>query len=106
MPPSYSFTGDGLHLLNLANIGFYGYMLYKYSMVPTEEKGFEYALWPLVTTLPSGMMAWFESISCTSSAPMKLYGHVLYDFFMVSSYIAFYPVCYAKANFSGKLKSL
>lgn len=69
-------------------------------MLPEPEKGFEYALWPLMTTVPNGILAWVESTACTSSPLMKQYGHLIYDIYMASSYVFFYLVCWCRANYS------
>ena len=71
-------------------------------MLPqTEKECFEYALWPLLTTVPNGILAWIESTSCTTDSffLMKKYGHVIYDMYMAMSYIVFYIICYVRANY-------
>lgn len=90
---------------------------------------FEYAMWPLITTLPNGAFAWFESLACSSSPIMQQHGHLgtsssllflcyncrcydfidltqfclfhnsVYDIYMASSYIVFYLICWFRANF-------
>ena len=37
---------------------------------------FEYAMWPLITTLPNGVFAWIESLACSSSLLMQQHGHL------------------------------
>lgn len=37
---------------------------------------FEYAMWPLITTLPNGVFAWIESLTCSSSPLMQQHGHL------------------------------
>jgi len=66
-------------------------------LLPRNEKDlFEFALWPLLTTVPNGLLAWYESTRCTSpSSPlMQQHGHLIYDGYMVSSYIGFYLICW------------
>jgi len=79
-------------------------------LLPKSEKGFEYALWPLITTLPNGAIAWIESLSCSSSPLMKQHGHLVYDVYMAISYIVFYLICWVRTNYfvraSTKTKSL
>eukprot|EP00526_Cylindrotheca_closterium_P017956 CAMPEP_0113659772 /NCGR_PEP_ID=MMETSP0017_2-20120614/32542_1 /TAXON_ID=2856 /ORGANISM="Cylindrotheca closterium" /LENGTH=297 /DNA_ID=CAMNT_0000574357 /DNA_START=46 /DNA_END=939 /DNA_ORIENTATION=+ /assembly_acc=CAM_ASM_000147 len=59
--------------------------------VPQDQQNtLEYALWPLLTTLPNGAWAWFECMTCTTHPWMIQYGHILYDAYMVSSYTLFY----------------
>ncbi|KAL3931673.1 MAG: hypothetical protein SGBAC_011199 [Bacillariaceae sp.] len=55
-----------------------------------QQQTLEYALWPLITTLPNGAWAWFECTACTTHPWMIQYGHILYDAYMVSSYTLFY----------------
>ncbi|CAB9517614.1 expressed unknown protein [Seminavis robusta] len=69
-------------------------------LLPDSEKGFEYALWPLITTVPSGIFAWLESTSCSSNSMMQQHGHLIYDVYMASSYILFYLICWTRANYS------
>lgn len=62
---------------------------------PASEKGFEYALWPLMTVIPSGIFGWIEATGCTTNSLMLNYGgHLPYDVFMASSYPLFYLVCW------------
>jgi hypothetical protein len=64
-------------------------------MLPAVEKDtFEFALWPLLTTIPNGIFAWVECLTCTTSPMMQQHGHVLYDLYMVSSYTLFYLICW------------
>lgn len=74
-------------------------------MLPKGDKGFEYALWPLITTLPNGIFAWVESLKCSSSPLMQQHGHLVYDVYMATSYIVFYLICWARANYNVKVKS-
>mmetsp|Transcript_23023 Transcript_23023/g.38058 ORF Transcript_23023/g.38058 Transcript_23023/m.38058 type:complete len:289 (+) Transcript_23023:64-930(+) len=72
-----------------------------------KEKGFEYAFWPLLTVIPNSIFAWVESTTCTSGFVMKHHGHIVYDFYMVSSYIVFYVVCWIRMKyFVTKQKSM
>lgn len=75
-------------------------------MLPEKEKGFEYALWPLMTTLPSGVLAWVEGTACTTSPLMQRHGHIIYDVIMSGSYIIFYLTCWFRANYAVKSKTL
>ena len=74
---------------------FAGMSIDQLTSVSTEDKGsFDYALWPLFTTLPSTAISWIESTGCTTSPLMRLgAGHVVYDVFMSSSYILYYLAC-------------
>lgn len=72
--------------------------------VPQTDKGFEYALWPLVTVIPSTALSWWESTSCTTSVIMRDYGHVIYDTFMASSYILYYLICLVRIQRSERNK--
>ena len=72
---------------------FGGMSLDQIFFVPQEQQQtLEYALWPLLTTLPNGAWAWFECMKCTSHPWMIQYGHILYDAYMVSSYTIFYMI--------------
>lgn len=73
-------------------------------MLPSKEKGFEYMVWPILTILPNGIFAWIECLTCTSSVLMRKHGHVVYDLYMASSYLAFYLVCSVRTNKSTKSK--
>ena len=64
-----------------------------------DKSCFEYALWPLITTLPNGMFAWVESLTCSSSTLMQQHGHLVYDIYMASSYVVFYLICWVRANY-------
>lgn len=73
-------------------------------LLPRAEKDcFEFALWPLLTTIPNGLFAWYESSTCTSSTLMRQHGHLIYDGYMVSSYIVFYCMCCWVRRTSDKL---
>ena len=61
--------------------------------VPSDKKGFTYAIYPLMTVIPSISLAWAEASSCSSSKSMKAYGHLIYDVFMGLSYVSFYVLC-------------
>jgi hypothetical protein len=64
-------------------------------MLPRSQKNtFEYALWPILTTIPNGFFAWIECLTCTSNSLMKQHGHIVYDLYMVCSYTVFYMLCY------------
>lgn len=66
--------------------------------LPDNEKGFEYALWPILTVIPSGIFTWIESTGCTTSPLMKDHGHVIYDVYMTTSYILFYVLCWMRST--------
>ena len=60
-----------------------------------EKAAFGYALWPLMTVIPSGIMSWIEATGCTTHPLMRQFrGHVAYDALMASSYILYYLVCW------------
>jgi len=61
--------------------------------IPKEKKGLAFALYPLVTVVPSLIISWYEATACSTSTIMRLYGHVIYDGFMALSYIFFYVLC-------------
>jgi hypothetical protein len=63
-------------------------------LLDKQEKGFEYVLWPLLTVIPNVVFAWVKSTTCTSGFLMKEHGHIVYDIYIVSSYIVFYLICY------------
>jgi hypothetical protein len=67
-------------------------------LLSADQKGFEYALWPASTVLPSGIFSWWEAVSCTTSPAMIQYGHVIYDAYMASSYILFYLICWLRST--------
>lgn len=71
-------------------------------MLDKKDKGFEYALWPLITTLPNGIFSWVESVTCTSSFLMQEHGHLVYDVYMASSYIVFYLICWLRMRYTVK----
>lgn len=73
-------------------------------MIRKKDKGFEYALWPLITTIPNGVFSWVESVTCTSSFLMREHGHLVYDIYMASSYIVFYLICWARLKYTVKSK--
>ena len=83
-------------------------------LLPAKEKGFEYALWPVLTVIPSGILSWVEATGCTTHPIMRHWGgHVAYDVVMGSSYLAFYLVCWVRYQMSkknvwvaGKVKSV
>ena len=58
-----------------------------------ENKGLAFALYPLVTVIPSILISWIEATSCSTSDIMRSYGHVVYDAFMALSYPLFYVMC-------------
>eukprot|EP00978_Attheya_sp_CCMP212_P047809 scaffold434113_cov51-Attheya_sp.AAC.3 len=62
------------------------------------QGGFEFALWPLITVLPSTALSWVESLTCTTSFLMKDHGHLVYDAYMSSSYILFYLICWGRSK--------
>jgi hypothetical protein len=66
--------------------------------LPDNEKGFEYALWPILTVVPSGIFTWIESTGCTTSPLMKDHGHVIYDVYMTTSYTLFYVLCWMRST--------
>lgn len=74
--------------------------------LPLKEKGFEYALWPIITTIPNGIFSWIESVGCTSSILMQRHGHIVYDLYMASSYPIFYIICWLRNNNRAKTKML
>jgi hypothetical protein len=78
----------------------FGGMSFDQLTLPRKEKGFEYALWPWLTVVPNGMFAWVECLTCGSSFLMRNHGHVVYDLYMVCSYIIFYLICWAGVRLS------
>jgi hypothetical protein len=72
--------------------------------LPRKEKGFEYALWPIITTIPNGIFSWIESVGCTRSILMQRHGHIVYDLYMASSYLIFYVICRLRNNNRAKTK--
>ena len=72
---------------------FLGLSLDQLFSVPTHKKNFAYALYPLVTVLPSNMLSWLECTSCSSSSLMTSFGHANYDVLMGSSYAIYYMIC-------------
>lgn len=64
-----------------------------------DKDEFEYALWPLLTVIPNGIFAWIESTTCTSGSLMKIHGHIVYDVYMVSSYVVFYVICWIRITY-------
>lgn len=61
-----------------------------------EKQTFEYALWPLLTTIPNGIFSWVECLTCTTSVLMRQHGHLVYDFYMVCSYTLFHLICWRR----------
>jgi len=67
----------------------------------TEEKqSMAYALWPMMTVVPNGILSWVESTACTSHILTQRLGHVTYDLYMASSYVLFYLIilCLARSH--------
>lgn len=61
--------------------------------VPSSHKNMEYALWPILTMIPATCISLIELTSCSSSWMMMEYGHVIYDSFLVLSYVLFHLIC-------------
>ena len=86
---------------------FGGMSIDQLSSPESEKETFEYAWWPLLTTIPNGIFSWVECLTCTSSALMREHGHLVYDLYMVCSYTLFYLVCwYREQGRVEKLKKL
>lgn len=62
---------------------------------PSNEKGFEYALFTGLVSLPVCFIGWVESTMC-SYFIIHLGGHIIYDFWIPLSTIAFYIISYRK----------
>ena len=61
---------------------------------PVAEKGFAYALYPIVVGLPVVLVSWMESTQCTAFVKDKLYGHLVYDAYIPLGMLAWYLLCY------------
>lgn len=64
---------------------------------PSEKKTFEYALFPIVTALPLGAIAWAESTAC-SKGYEAVGGHLVYDAWIPIGILAYYVTCWTKAQ--------
>ncbi len=84
--------------LFVPQIVFFAGLSFDQLLLPNNEKGFEYALWPILTVVPSGIFTWIEAIGCTTSPLMKDHGHVIYDVYMTTSYIFFYVLCWMRST--------
>ena len=72
---------------------FFGLSLDQLFCVSADKKTFAFALYPLITVLPSITFSLAEATSCSSLPLMKAYGHVVYDAYMGVSYIMYYGIC-------------
>lgn len=70
-------------------------------MRPSQEKTFEYALYPLITGLPLSFIGWFESTQC-SKFVINIGGHLIYDAYIPVSMMCFYLICWK--NTTQKIK--
>lgn len=64
---------------------------------PREEKGFEYALYPLLVGIPTGIVGWIESTMCTKGV-IDIGGHLIYDAYIPLSILAFYMISYVRTQ--------
>lgn len=71
--------------------------------VPKSSKDFEYALWPILTTIPAICLGFLESFTCSSNALMIRYGHAFYDSITVVSYILFHLISAGRQSYIMKL---
>jgi hypothetical protein len=73
------------------------------------DETWDYALWPILTVIPSTIMSLVECMGCTTTnfMGMKTYGHVVYDTVMASSYVFYYyTTCCRKTKVAKPIKSL
>mmetsp|Transcript_14261 Transcript_14261/g.21420 ORF Transcript_14261/g.21420 Transcript_14261/m.21420 type:complete len:293 (+) Transcript_14261:126-1004(+) len=82
---------------------FFGLSLDQLLCVSAEKKTFAFALYPLITVLPSIIFSLAEATACSSLPLLKAYGHIVYDTYMGFSYILYYGIC-QKYVYHNKLK--
>jgi hypothetical protein len=68
-------------------------------MKPASEKGFEYAIFPWIVSVPLTMIGWLESTFC-SKFVVRLGGHLVYDAYIPLATMCFYLICWLKASLS------
>mgnify|MGYP005850105445 CR=1 FL=1 len=64
---------------------------------PKKEKGFEYALYPIMVGIPVSVVGWIESTMCTKGV-IDIGGHLIYDACIPLCMLAFYMVCYLRTQ--------
>lgn len=62
-----------------------------------EEKNFEYAMYPIIVGIPTGIVGWIESTMCTKGV-IDLGGHLIYDAYIPLGLLAFYMICYVRSQ--------
>jgi len=68
---------------------FVAFSLDKLLFVPASKKNFSYAIYPMVTVIPSILLAWFEATLCSSSMLLTNFGHSFFDSWLGVSYILY-----------------
>lgn len=81
---------------------FAGFSLDQLLFVPTHKKNFAYAIYPLLTVIPSILLAWFEATSCTSSSLLVKHGHSLFDSWVGVSYSLYAGITHLYVNNTSK----
>ena len=64
-----------------------------------EKKLFVYAVYPILVSIPIGIVGWIESLQC-SNGVRELGGHMIYDVSIPVCLTVFYLVCWLRTNTS------
>jgi len=83
---------------------FIGFSLDQLLALPSKEKGFAFAIYPLVTVIPSILFAWFECTSCSSSWILMKYGHSAFDSWLGVSYNMYAVITHLYLNNTSKIR--
>ncbi|CAM9514659.1 unnamed protein product [Heterosigma akashiwo] len=67
---------------------------------PPADKGFPYAAYALIVSVPLGLVGWLETTGC-SLGLLALGGHLLYDAYIPLSNLAFLGLCWRAAGCPG-----
>lgn len=59
------------------------------------QKGFQYAMYPIMVSIPLGIVGWIESTMCTKGV-IDIGGHLIYDAYIPLGLLAFYILCYLR----------
>ena len=73
---------------------FTGFSLDQFLFVPASKKNFAYAVYPLVTVIPTILLAVFEATSCSSSPILMAFGHCFLDSWLGVSYNLYAGLAY------------
>lgn len=64
----------------------------------SKDKGFAYAMYPIIIGVPLTLVGWLESTECVAFVRDRMYGHVVYDAFIPVSLLLWYFLCYIRAT--------